>query len=407
MSSQGSSYWQKTVVQTPSASELPASADVVVIGGGWLGASTSYWLAKAGIPVVVLDRAPRVAAGATGRNGGFLSVGPAAGMIRAREQFGEETARAVLQVTLDNHALVQQVLAEEEIVCDYREPGHLSLSLSEELVADHAREHQALQAEGVASALLTREEVQDCIQTPLAPAILGALFLPKKGLLHPVKLVEGVMEVAQRYGARRVAATVTAVSPDGEGVCLQTNEGTVKAGSIVIAANAWIDELLPLMKGVITPVRGQVLAYHPIPPLFQTALSVDTALGEYSQQALDGTIILGGCRAIAQGHDIGVRASEPTADVQAALEEVFPQLFPRLTGLQVAQRWAGLMAFTRDHLPVADRAPGLPNAWVVGGFCGHGMPFGMRFGQLLAEAVASKTAPAALAPFRIERASLK
>jgi gamma-glutamylputrescine oxidase len=65
------------------------------------------------------------------------------------------------------------------------------------------------------------------------------------------------------------------------------------------------------------------------------------------------------------------------------------------------------MAFTSDGMPIADRAPGLPGAWIVGGFCGHGMPFGMRLGQLLAEAAMSNAKPEPLAPFRLDRATLR
>ena len=65
------------------------------------------------------------------------------------------------------------------------------------------------------------------------------------------------------------------------------------------------------------------------------------------------------------------------------------------------------MAFTPDLLPIVDRAPDLPHTWFVGGFCGHGMPFGLRFGQLLAEAVIQKTLPTALIPFRLTRPTLK
>jgi len=95
------------------------------------------------------------------------------------------------------------------------------------------------------------------------------------------------------------------------------------------------------------------------------------------------------------------------AEVQAALEQVLPRLFSGLAGLRVARRWAGLMAFTSDYLPIADRAPDLPNTWVVGGFCGHGMPFGVRLGQLLAQAAVDESPPAELTPFRIERETLQ
>jgi glycine/D-amino acid oxidase-like deaminating enzyme len=64
------------------------------------------------------------------------------------------------------------------------------------------------------------------------------------------------------------------------------------------------------------------------------------------------------------------------------------------------------MAFTPDYLPIVDAAPGLPGVWFAGGFCGHGMPFAPIFGRLLAEAATTGVAPAALAPFRLDRPTL-
>ena len=98
--------------------------------------------------------------------------------------------------------------------------------------------------------------------------------------------------------------------------------------------------------------------------------------------------------------------SLPTLEVQTALEHILPRLFPALNGLRVEHRWAGLMAFTRDYLPIADHVPDIPHAWVVGGFSGHGMPFGLRLGQLLAETVTSGLPPVALKPFRLDRPTL-
>ena len=83
-----------------------------------------------------------------------------------------------------------------------------------------------------------------------------------------------------------------------------------------------------------------------------------------------------------------------------------PRLFPELAGLRVAQRWAGPMAFTPDYLPVVDRAPGMSGVWVVGGFSGHGMPFGMCLGRALAETVTSGADSSALAHFRLDRPTL-
>ncbi len=225
--------------------------------------------------------------------------------------------------------------------------------------------------------------------------------------MHSARLVHGLVGAAQQHGAHTCLATVTRITADGAGVLVATTGGTVHAGAVVVAINAWTEELMPVFAGQITRVRGQVLAYAPITSVFRMGMSVAlTPTGEYWQQTRDGTIVLGGCRAVAAGDDVDVRVSQPTLEVQTVLEQVLPRLFPRLGGLRVQHRWAGLMAFTPDYLPIADGAPDMPGVWVVGGFCGHGMTFGMRLGQLLAEAATSGRSPVALVPFRLDRPTL-
>jgi gamma-glutamylputrescine oxidase len=304
--------------------------------------------------------------------------------------------------------LLRQVLAEEQIACNYREPGTLSLALSTEQLVELEQTVATIQADGFPALLLDCEQVQDMIATQLGPEIVGGQFIPENGLVHSARLVQGLVGVAQRHGARMCIADVTDLTPDGNGICISTVQGTLSASTAVIAINAWTSDLIPSLGRLITPVRGQVLAYAPIPPIFSTSMSAAiTPTGEYWQQTVDGTIVLGGCRAVAPENDVGVRVSLPTPEVQSALERILPRLFPALNGLLIKHRWAGLMAFTPDYLPIADRVPDMPHAWVVGGFSGHGMPFGLRLGQLLAETVTNGSPPADLKPFRLDRPTLR
>ena len=219
--------------------------------------------------------------------------------------------------------------------------------------------------------------------------------------------MHGLAKASQRYGARICETKVERLEAEAEGMLIHTIHGTVRAGKVIVALNAWTGELVPAIDKLITPVRGQVLAYGPHAPVFTTSMSADfTDTEEYWQQTVDGTIVLGGCRAIAPGRDIGVWEDQPTIEVQTALEQVFPQLFPSLTNLQVEQRWAGVMAFTPDYLPIVDQLKDMPRAWVACGFSGHGMAFGMRLGQLLAKAVTNGTVPEELMPFRLDRPTL-
>jgi gamma-glutamylputrescine oxidase len=401
------SYWHATAGTSSAGGPLPATSDVVVVGGGLLGSCTAYWLARQGAKVTIVERtAP--AAGATGRNGGFLTSGTAESYPDAVARLGREAARAVWDLTIENRALVRQVLAEERIDCDYREPGHLSLALGEEQLADARRVAAAMNAEGYRVEALDRAQAQELFGTPLGPEVSGGLLGPESGLLHSARFVHGVVAAAIRHGARLSIAEVRGIARDGEGVSLETSGGRLRAGAVVVATNAWTGRVFPALSEVVRPVRGQVLAYAPAAPVFRLGIGAEvTPTGEYWQQTLDGSIVLGGCRAAAPGRDEGVWEQETTPEVQQALEGVFPRLFPDLTGLRVARRWAGLMAFTPDYLPVADQAPELPGAWVVGGFCGHGMPFGMRLGQLLAQAALERETPAALAPLRLGRPTLR
>jgi glycine/D-amino acid oxidase-like deaminating enzyme len=386
--------------------ELPAGADIVVIGGGLLGAATAYWLARAGADVTLIE-AQTLAGGASGRNGGFVVAGTAAAYPEAIERHGHAAARAVWALTLESRALLRQALAEEAIDCDYREPGLLHLALGAEQLDRLGRTVAALRADSFDAVLLDRAQAQELIGTPLGPQIAGGLFAPENGLLHSARLVQGLAGAAARHGAWVCEATPALELRANDGVLVRTPRGELRARAAVVAINAWSAGLLPALAGLIMPVRGQALAYTPCAPVFRCGMGAAvTPTGEYWQQTPDGSIILGGCRADAPGGDVGVTASEPTAEVQAAIEQIFPRLFPELGMLHVARRWAGLMAFTSDGMPIADRAPGLPGVWIVGGFCGHGMPFGMRLGQLLAEAAVSGAKPEALAPFRLDRPTL-
>ena len=409
LNAEPTSYWQHTSQEMVLSTDLPASADYVVIGGGYLGASTCYWLSQAGANVVLIEQTVP-AHGATGRNGGFLSLGPAEAYLQAIQRLGHQTAREVLQVTLESRGLLRQVLAEEKIACDYRETGTLALALALDADQQHAfsQSHTALEADGVVTQLLDRQQVQELIGTPLGSEIVGGMLTPETALVHPARLVQGLITAAQRRGSHFVNATVLRLMHDENTVVVHTSHGAIRAKHVVVATNAWITDLLPHLAQVVVPVRGQVLSYAPLPPIFRTGMGVDmTGTGEYWQQTLDGSIVLGGCRALAPQQDVGVRVSQPTQEVQQALEQVFPRLFPSLSGLQVAQRWAGLMAFTPDYLPIADIVPDMKSVWVVGGFSGHGMPFGMRLGQLLAESLMRGAVANALLPFRLARPTLR
>lgn len=401
------SYWQHTAATVPLSTDVPRSVDVAVIGGGLMGTATSYWLAREGVSVALLER-EAIGWGATGRNGGFVVAGPAGGYTDAIARLGHETAYAVMKDTLANQQLVRQVLEEERIECNYRDPGSLRLALTDEQEEHLRAEVTACRTDGFPEDYLAREALQKLIKTGLSPEIRGARLKPEQGLVHSARFVRGLAQAAMGRGARLFQAEVYELVPDGASVRLQTSRGTIHAATVVVAANAWIGRLLPQLADLVIPEREQMLAYAPIAPVFSHALSADILAGEYFQQTPDGTILIGGCNTVAPGEDMGVWEMTTLPVVQNAIEAVLPRLFPSLSPLlQVVERWAGLLDCTTDRHPVVDRTPTMPQVLFVCGFSGHGMPFGLRFGQLLTEAVMSGTLPSALKPYRLERPTLK
>jgi glycine/D-amino acid oxidase-like deaminating enzyme len=404
-----SSYWHATLDRPAlSAADLPPAAEVVVVGAGVHGAAAAYWLARAGARPVLLDR-HGPAAGATGHNGGLCVTGTAEVYPDAIARLGHADARAIWALSAEGLALLQQIVAEEAIACDLRPGGTLNLALGEPSLAGYRRSIAALAADGFRQELVDRAGAEELMGLPLGPEVVGGKYNPHAATLHSARLVHGLLAAAARHGARLVwGAEVASIAAGPAGVQIATGAGAISAGAAVVAVNAWSGGLLPFLRDLITPVRGQALATAPVPAALRCGFGAAlTPTGEYGQQAADGSVIFGGCRAAAPDRDVGLISLEPGPAVQDALDAALSRLFPTLAAAPVAHRWGGPMAFTPDYTPIAGAAPGLPGVWFAGGFSGHGMPFAPVFGRLLAEAATSGVAPAALAPFRLDRPSLR
>jgi glycine/D-amino acid oxidase-like deaminating enzyme len=324
MVSDSVSYWQRTAPGFPLSTDLPPSVDIAVVGGELLGAATCYWLARAGADVALLERTA-LAAGATGRNGGFVRAGSAGSYTDAIVRLGHETARQVMELTTESRVLLRQVIQEEEIACDYREPGTLRLVITEAQAEQYRQEIATLRHDGFSAVWLDRALVQDLLKAPLSPEILGARFLPEQGLVHSARLVHGLVRTAVRHGTHAYQAEVYALTREGGQVCLRTPRGLLVAQTVVVAVNAWSRTLLPELADVIVPVLEQMLAYEPLAPVFPMGISVDLVDGEYLQQTSSGHILIGGCGVIAPNAGFGVWESVPTAPVQEAIEQSLPK----------------------------------------------------------------------------------
>lgn len=352
-------------------SELPHSAEVVVIGGGVMGASVAYHLAARGVRgVVLLEQQPFFGMGATGKCAGGV-----------RYQFSTEVN---IRLSLAGLPLIDRFADEIGVDGGRRRIGYLFLLTNENDVGAFRR-HVALQRRlGVATEWLTPEEVRRLAPQLRSDDVLAATFHPDDGLADPHSIVSGYIAAARRLGAQALTETgVTGLARAGSGFRVQTTRGELHAGQVVNAAgpwaapiSAWLDVPLP-----IVPVRRQMLTTTTLPTLDPAfPFVIDFARSLYFHPEGDGVLTGMSNPDQAPGFDESVDLAWETVHLEAAVERL-----PLLAHAGLRARWAGLYEVTPDAHPIIGGAPGVPGYYILAGFSGHGFMHGPICGKLLAE----------------------
>jgi len=379
-SAEAPTYWLSTVdinaIAGPGA--LPPRTDVAVVGGGLMGVATAYWLARRGLAPLLLERS-RIGCGASGRNAGMFLPG---------------------QHPLEDATLVRSVLADEHIDADHATPGHLSLAATPATFELYRAEVDRRPATGAPLHALDRAGCEELLGLRIAAHFAGGRWLPDGGAIQPARFVYGLAAAAVRHGARIAPDTeVTGVRRTGtDGYTVHTRRGPVHAGQVVLACNSAIARLVAALAPLIRPVRGQVMATRPLPPVFRVGLAVDFG-NVYWRQNPEGVIVIGGLRDRATGDAERTDVVALNESVQHALDAFLPAAFPGFPTFTVGWRWASIMDVTADGRPLIGAVPGADGLWVIAGFGGHGLPAGLGAGRALADSIVTGQPVAALAPF--------
>ncbi len=314
-----------------------------------------------------LYEAREIAAGASGRNGGFALRGGAASYTVTADSIGR--ARAADYWRSTERALDRL----EGLAGDaFRRTGSLRLAADDEERDELRIEFEALREDGFAV------EWVDDLESPVAARFSAALFHPADGSLQPARLVRGLAVLAAEAGVevregRRVASV-----------------DELDADQIVVATDGYPSGLLGPLEGLIVPTRGQMIATEPIPERLFDCPHYSRHGFDYWQQLDDGCIVAGGFRDAALDQEF-TTVEETTPEIQAALEELVADLvgWP----VQVTHRWAGLFGLVFDFMPVVGRVPGEERLWVSGGYSGHGNVLGLMCGELVAAAILGRDDP--------------
>jgi gamma-glutamylputrescine oxidase len=350
--------WDVALLPIPPL-EGSVRADVCVIGLGGSGLAAIRRLQKRRVTRIVGLDAGGVAAGAAGRNGGFLLAGPAHFHHRARAAWGADLARALYDETLRGIREMQR-----ETPSCVRPTGSVRLAADAAEAEDLVAHHAALVADGFAA------ELRD---DPRGPT----LRLPDDAVFHPQERCDLLAERAWDDGAWLYGhSPVVGIEPGR----VVTARGEVRCGAILVCVDGGLDRLVPELAPRVRSVRLQMLATAPVAPgLFEGAWYYRSGL-DYWQQLPDGRIVLGGCRDL--DADQGRASVAATSEaVQAGLDACLRDVLG--VRAAVTARWAGLVGYTDDHLPIIEQVR--PDLFVAGGYCGTGNVIGRLAGEAVAD----------------------
>lgn len=352
-------------------SELPGTADIVIIGGGVMGASTAYHLAlrRAG-DVLLLERNAFFGQEATGRCAGGV-----------RYQFATQVN---VRLSMASLPMLERLGDETGTDCNFRRCGYLFALTTDDDLTAFRRNVRMQNALGVQTEWLDGDEVRRRLPSMRFPDALAGTFHALDGLADPNSVVMGYIQRARQLGVRARTEVEVAAIETGAGrvQAVHTSAGRIACRHVVNAAGPWL-ALVGAMAGVdipVTPVRRQMVTTTPLPELpADFPFVIDFAQSLYFHREGDGLLTGMSNPNQAPGLDQNIdEAWELIALERAAARMPMLEQAGRLSG------WAGLYEVTPDAHPIFGATP-VEGFWVVGGFSGHGFMHGPVAGQLTAE----------------------
>jgi sarcosine oxidase subunit beta len=341
----------------------------VIIGGGVMGLSAAYHLARAGVTDVVLVEKSEFGAGSTCK---------AAGGVRA--QFSDAVNIELGARSLHAFETFQATFDQE---IDLHQVGYLFLLDNPEHV-EAFEKNIALQNElGVPSRLIDVAEAKALSCLISTEGLLAAAYSPTDGHCTPESVVNGYARAARRAGARLVRnCAVTAIESSG-GVIhhVLTDQGTIATDTVICAAGAWSRDL-GVMVGVdlpVEPLRRQILVTEPMPGLDpHTPFTIDFATSFYFHGEGRG-LLLG----MSDPHETpGFNLTE-SDEWLAGLGDAIERRAPRISEVGLAAGWAGLYEMTPDHNALVGESERISRFLYATGFSGHGFLMGPAIGEVM------------------------
>jgi glycine/D-amino acid oxidase-like deaminating enzyme len=370
-------YWHEGVnltVDDP-AGGVPASADVVIVGGGYTGLSAAAVTATAGRSTVILE-AETLGYGCSGINGGNVGTSIKPSLASLENRFGRERALEIHREGNDALEELYQLVADRALDCDWQPVGRF--------VGAHSQRHfnnlRALadiqtRELGVRPQVIQRQDQRREIGTD---AYHGGLVYPRPAAVHPAKLLSELCRIAREAGVQYFARSAAlSIRREGHRFVVDTVRGSIMARNVLIATNGYTGAFSPWHRQRVIPIRSQIIATEPLAPelvraLLPTArlISDTRRVVVYYRGSPDGTRIIFGGRA--------TLSDSPPAIFAPLLLRWARAIFPQLARTRVAHAWSGSVAYTFDTLPHLGVRDGVHYCM---GYCGSGVSLSTHFGR--------------------------
>ncbi|HEY9783962.1 MAG TPA: FAD-dependent oxidoreductase [Candidatus Obscuribacterales bacterium] len=383
-------YWYTTdrTTESPSlAGEI--GADVAIIGAGFTGLWTAYFLKRLepALDVVVLEQGI-AGYGASGRNAGMVSECIDHSHDLAQIHFGKEEAKRLAHLGLKNI----DELAEYAKDCDFERNGQLHVALTDGQLHDCEHAMQVATELGVKGyRMLSCDEVRTELNSPLYK---GGLFTPGGGILNPVKLVCKLKRDCQAQGVRFYdKSKVVAIGSN----TLRTEKGVVSAEKMILATDAYSHHLRPQLLVMFVPLYDYILVSDPLSASQLDSIGWKNRQGvtdgrtffNYYRLTADNRILWGTSEAMYYPPNKVDTSCDHSEHHYKALLESFARHFPQLDGLKFPYRWGGPIASTTRLTPFFGTMNGGRLLYGLG-YTGHGIGTTRLAGSILAHMALSR-----------------
>ena len=354
-------------------------ADIVIIGGGYVGLSTAYWISEycPDLKIIVLDRSS-VGSGASGRNAGFLTKGSATFYKTLSQEWGKDRALKLYQFADESISLVAQNILKSSPEIKFEKTTSLTLFQNESLKS-------AWDLEGFNPSDFNFEwKKSDDLSTNLKAKFSGAFENGGEFKINPMQLL-GSLKNTLEARKIQVIENLSAFELNESGVATEYN--FIKSKQVVLALNGYFPQFHQNFKPLITPLRAQMMAVELEEDIDSNSLHYDSPERVYWRKSQDKLLLIGGKRLLDESGERG-DFEKISPLIQKGLENYLTEQL----GLKfkVIHRWSGKMGFTEHELPILTKAVAPIETYVIGGFSGHGMGLGFRSAQEMARLVSGE-----------------